>query len=361
MEIEEYLELSVKQKASDLHLLPGSPPLLRINGVLVEIKGSHSLPSNEVRRLVYSAMTQHQQEKFERDLILETALFIPSVGNFRVSIYHQLHGIGAVFRVVPEKVPTFEELELPSIFKSLLGFSQGLILVTGPTGCGKSTTMAAMVDYINTYQAQNIVTIEDPIEFIHQNKLSIFNQLQVGRDTPDFATALRASLRQDPNVILLGELRDLETMRLALTAAETGHLVLATLHACSAPLAINRFADVFPTEEKNRVRNLLSETLQAVICQTLVKRITGGRMAAFEILLATIAVRHYIRQDMPAHMESAMQVSSNKGMCTMEQSMQELVKRRIINPTVAENALVSRSSFKDSSKKPETTGRALKR
>lgn len=350
MELKDLLALSVSQQASDLHLQPGSAPILRIHGVLGEIKDHPPLSADESKRLVYSAMTPVQQAKFEHDLILETALFIPEVGNFRVSIYHQLHGTGAVFRVVPDKVPSVDELDLPPIIKNILGFSQGLILVTGPTGSGKSTTMAAMVDYINTFSAHNIVTIEDPIEFIHKNKQSILNQLQVGRDTPDFATALRASLRQDPNVILLGELRDLETMRLALTAAETGHLVLATLHSCSAPLAINRFADVFPSEEKNRVRNLLSETLQAVISQTLVKKMNGGRVAAFEIMLATIAMRHYIRQDMPAHMESTMQVSGGKGMCTMEQSLQELVKRRIINPMTAANALVSRSSFKDSEK-----------
>lgn len=346
MNIERLLKLSVKEQASDLHILPGVHPLLRIHGTLTPIKDI-ILSSEDTKQLLYSIMTNEQKLVFESHLVLEMALAIPSVGNYRVSIFHQLHGIAAVFRVVPEKVPSFEELSLPRIFKTLLNFPYGLILVTGSTGSGKSTTLAAMIDYINNTRACNIITIEDPIEFIHQNKKSVFNQMQVGRDTVDFATALRSSLRQDPNVILIGELRDLETMRLALTAAETGHLVLATLHASSAPIAINRFADVFPTEEKNRVRTLLSETLQAVICQTLVKKISGGRVAAFEVLLMTAAIRHYIRQDMPSHMESTMQTSGDKGMCTLEQYLQQLVSRRMINAMIATNAVINRGTIED--------------
>ena len=210
----------------------------------------------EAKRLIYSVITQEQQQEFESRLVYEMALSLEGIGHFRVSMLHQLHGIAAVFRVIPENIPTFEELMLPPIFKSILGLSHGLILITGPTGSGKTTTLSAMINYINSLYACNIITIEDPIEFRHKSKKSIFNQIQVGRDTPDFATALRASLRQDPNVILLGELRDLETMRLALTAAETGHLVLATLHASSASIAINRFIEVFPTDEKSRVREI---------------------------------------------------------------------------------------------------------
>jgi twitching motility protein PilT len=348
MQLEQLLKLSVEKGASDLHLLPGSSPLLRINGVLTLEKNIGPFSADETRDLIYSSMTSAQRSTFETKLVVEMAFTVPAIGSFRVSVFHQLHGVAAVFRVIPETVPTFEELGLPEVIKPLLALSHGLILVTGPTGSGKSTTLAAMIDYINSFRSCNIITIEDPIEFIHQRKRSVFNQLQVGRDTTDFATALRASLRQDPNVILLGELRDLETMRLALTAAETGHLVMATLHASSAPIAVSRFADVFPTEEKNRVRTLLSETLQAVICQTLVKKISGGRVAAFEVLLATPSVRNYIRLDMPSHMESAMQTGGDKGMITLEHHLQELVKKRVINSMVATNVLSTQRPFQES-------------
>lgn len=351
MKMEKLLELSAHKQASDLHIIPGLAPLLRINGILSSDKNSAILTAHDTRKLIYSVLTEEQQALFEKNLVLEMALSLPVIGNFRVSVYHQLRGISAVFRVIPERVPTLEELSTPEVIKSLLGLTYGLILVTGPTGSGKSTTLAAMIDHINTTQNHNIITIEDPIEYVHQCKQSVVNQLQVGRDTPDFATALRSSLRQDPNVILLGELRDLETMRLALTAAETGHLVLATLHACSAPLAINRFADVFPTEEKNRVRTLLSETLQGVICQALVRKIAGGRAAAFEVMLATPAIRHFIRQDMPAHMESAIQLGGGKGMCTLENYLNQLVKKQVINPMVAGLAMANRGSFKDEEEK----------
>ncbi len=346
MKIEELLKIGVKEGASDLHILPGSPPLLRIYGSLAPINDMPALSAAETEALIYSAMTEDEQREFESHRVFEKALSVPDVGNFRASILHQLHGVGGVFRVVPQTIPGFDELGLPSIFKTLLTLPHGLILIAGPTGSGKTTTLAAMIDYINQHKASHIITIEDPIEFIHKNKKSVFNQLQVGRDTIDFATALRSSLRQDPNVILIGELRDLETMRLSLIAAETGHLVLATIHASSAPIAINRFADVFPSEEKNRVRTLLSETLQGVICQTLVKKISGGRIAAFEIMLMTPSIRHYIRNDMPAHIESAMQTNNEKGMCTLEQYLQQLVSRRLVNPTVANNAIIGRT-FKE--------------
>ena len=342
MEIKQLLELSVKYNASDLHLLPGIRPLLRIHGVLTPIKESNILSPDESKKLIYTLLTEHQKKQFEKNLVLEMALAFPNIGNFRVSVFHQLHGIGAVFRIVPQKIPTLEELSFPRVFKNFLNYSSGLILVTGPTGSGKSTTLAAMIDHINSTRACNIITIEDPIEFIHTNKQSVFNQMQVGRDTLDFANALRSSLRQDSNVILIGELRDLDTMRLALTAAETGHLVLATLHASSAPIAVSRFADVFPNEEKNRVRTLLSETLHAILCQTLVKKISGGRVAAFEVMLMTPAIRHHIRQDMPSHMESTMQTSGDKGMCTLEQYLQQLVAKRLVNTLVASNTLSNR-------------------
>lgn len=351
MRIQELLALGVKRVASDLHIIPGSPPLLRIDGMLAPVKETLILSAEDTKNLIFEVMTEDQKQIFEKDLVCEMALSFEEIGNFRVSVFHQLHGVGAVFRVIPETVPSFDELGLPIVLKQLLAMPYGLILVTGATGSGKSTTLAAMIDYINSFRACNIITIEDPIEFIHTHKKSIFNQLQVGRDTHDFASALRASLRQDPNVILIGELRDLETMRLALTAAETGHLVLATLHASSASIAISRFADVFPTEEKNRVRTLLSETLQAVICQTLVRKTSGGRIAGFEVMLTTPPIRHYIRQDMPAHMESAIQTNSDKGMFSLEQHLQQLVKKGIINAITASTAVNNQKPFKESTKR----------
>ena len=347
MDLEALLRLCAEEGASDLHLLPNSSPLIRKDGALCTMNHQEPLTKNKVAEYIYSVMTEEQQSQFEKKLVFEMALARPDIGNFRVSIFHQLNGISAVFRIIPETIPTFEQLALPPAIKGLLNFTHGLILVTGPTGSGKSTTLAVLIEHINQMRACNIITIEDPIEFTYTNKKSIFNQLQIGRDVPDFSTALRASLRHDPNVILIGELRDLETMRLALTAAETGHLVLATMHSSSAPVAISRFADVFPVAERSMVRSLLSETLKAVICQTLVKKTMGGRIAAFEIMLATPPIRHFIRQDMAAHMESAMQISGDKGMCTMEQFLNQLINQRLITSNTAKAILANRGSFKE--------------
>lgn len=344
MELAKLLEICVNRHASDLHILPQMPPLLRIDGELVRLTELPEFSAEDTKDLIYSFLNKHEQEMFERNLQSDLAVNFPSIGHFRVSIYHQLHGKAAVFRIIPEKIPTFDDLSLPSVLKSLLVLANGLILVTGPAGSGKSTTLAAMIDYINTIRACNIITIEDPIEFVHSSKKSAINQLQVKRDTPEFAAALRASLRQDPNVILLGELRDLETIRLALTAAETGHLVMATLHATSAPLAINRIVDVFPDSEKNRVRDLLAETIQGICCQTLVKKMDGGRVAAFEIMLATRAIRHQIRQDKLGHMLMTMQTNGDIGMCTLEQNLDDLLARRVISQNVARNAVLNRGT-----------------
>lgn len=345
MEIQELLQLSIDSHASDLHILPGMPPLLRIDGELLPAKNIEPLTPENTSDLVYAMMTQEQQETFESNLVLDTAISFFHIGNFRVSVFRQLNGIAAVFRIIPEVVPSFDDLTLPTIFKRFLSLQHGLILVTGPTGSGKSTTLASMVDYINATRACNIITIEDPIEYIHKSKKSAVNQLQVGRDTPNVTAALRSSLRQDPDVILLGEMRDLETIRLALTAAETGHIVMATLHASSAPLAISRIVDVFPFAEKNWVRNLLAETVQVVLCQTLVKRITGGRIAAFEIMLASPAIRHLIRQDMISHMESTIQTSGDIGMCTLEQSLHDLVARKLITNATARSIVANHEGF----------------
>src|SRR3990167_4558145 len=346
MDITELLTLAVEKKASDLHLSPGLAPTLRIDGDLIALKEYPVLSPDESRQLVHSMMTEGQVETFQTKLVIDMSYSLHQVGNFRVSAYHQLRGVGAVLRVLTEKVPSFESLKLPSILKSLLLLSHGIILVTGPTGSGKTTTLASMIDTINAARASNIITIEDPIEYIYQNKRSIINQLQVGRDTPDFNTALKASLRQNPDVILLGEMRDRETVNLALTAAETGHLVMATMHAGSSPLAISRIVDMFPDEDKNRVRNLLSETVQAVLCQTFVKSTHGGRVAAFEIMLATPAIRHQIRQDKIPHMTTTLQTNGDIGMCTMEQYLQELLKKGIITQTAARLATMSQGSFR---------------
>jgi twitching motility protein PilT len=344
MKIEELLKTSIERHASDLHILPGLPPLTRINGDLLPIKEVAPLTPEVTASLIYSFLTNHDKDEFEKNLQCDIAVNFEHLGNFRVSVYHQLNGISAVFRIVSETVPSFEELKLPAVLKSLVMLSNGLILVTGPAGSGKSTTLAAMIDSINSIRACNIITIEDPIEYIHKSKKSAVNQLQVHRDTHSFSDALRAALRQDPNVILIGELRDLETIRLALTAAETGHLVMATLHATSAPLAVNRIIDVFPKAEKNRVRSLLAETIQAVSCQTLVKGIEGGRVAAFEIMLGTRAIRHQIRQDRIAHMLLTMQTNGDIGMCTMEQYLDNLVAKQLISQTVARAVALNRGT-----------------
>jgi twitching motility protein PilT len=346
MQIELLLELGVKQEASDLHLIPGAPPLIRVNGELIELDDMSVLSSENVKDLVYSVMSLEQQEELESKLTCDLAVFFPAIGNFRLNVFQQMNGLAAAFRIVSSTIPTIDELDLPPIFKRFASLAHGLILIVGPTGSGKSTTLAAMVDYINKTQSRHIITIEDPIEFIHKRNKSVINQIQVGRDTPDFSTALRASLRQSPDVILLGEMRDLEAIRIALMAAETGHLVLTSLHASTAPLSISRIIDAFPTNEKNRIRIMLSETLQASVCQTLVKKKIGGRVAAFEIMLSTAAIRHYIHQDMIAQMESTIQTSGDIGMCTMAQYMQILIERRIISPTVARNLIAGRESFK---------------
>jgi twitching motility protein PilT len=327
MELNDFLQIAVHKAASDIHLVPGMRPLMRLNGSLVEIKEADELSAADTKRMMFEVMSPTEQNVFEEMRVCELSLTVPKVGHFRVSIFHQKNGVAAVLRVIPEAVPNFESLNLPTVLKSLLSLSHGLILVTGPAGSGKSTSIAGMLSYINQYRACHIITIEDPIEFVYENKRSVFN---------------------------IGELRDLETMRLALTAAETGHLVLGTLHASTAPMAVGRFVDVFPASEKALVRGMLSETLQAIIGQTLVKNTTGGRVAAFEVLLATTAVRHYIRRDMPSHLDSAMQTGGNVGMCTLEQSLQELIAKKVINQAVAANIIALRGTFREIQEPPET-------
>jgi twitching motility protein PilT len=345
LDIETLFKISVKRNASDLHLSTGSPPLLRIDGELVILENIPILNGNTIKKLVYSIMDQDQQHLFESSLELDFFVLFPHLAGFRVNVFYQLHGIAAVFRIIPPEIPTLDKLNSPPIFKELLKLYNGLILITGPTGCGKTTTLAAMIDYINSTQSSHIITIEDPIEFIHQNKKSLINQRQVFRETTSFNAALRSALREDPDVILVGEMRDLETIRLALTAAETGHLVLATLHTSSAPRAISRIIDVFPSGEKNIIRNLISESLQAVICQTLVKKINGGRGAAYEILLGTHAIRNLIREDKIAQMYSVIQTNAKIGMCTMQQSLQKLVVDKLITQAEANESINEKGIF----------------
>lgn len=345
MEIIELLTLSVQQHASDLHIVPGLPPMVRINGDFERMENQPVLDAEATRKLLGSILDAKQRKKFAEKREIDFALSLLTISRFRGHAFHQTNGMAGVFRSIPERISTLDEWGMPTVFKQLLDLPHGLIVVTGPTSSGKSTTLAAMVDYINKHQACHIITIEDPIEFIHTSCKSIINQREVGRHTIDFKSALHSALREDPDVILLGEMRDLETMRLALTAAETGHLVMATLHTSSAPRAITRIVDAFPSNEKNMIRHMLSESLQAIICQTLVKSVAGGRIAAFEIMLGTQAIRHLIREDKIAQMYSTMQTGSESGMCTLDQYLQKLVDKRIITSLNARNNAFIASTF----------------
>ncbi|MDR3476509.1 MAG: type IV pilus twitching motility protein PilT [Gammaproteobacteria bacterium] len=345
MDMKSLLEYSVKHGASDLHLSAGLKPMVRIDGELVNVADSEVLDAESTQRLIYSIMDEDQQKQIVDTLEMDFAISIPNLSHFRVNAFNQINGMAAVFRTISSTVPTLDDLELPPIFKDLLDLPNGLILVTGPTGSGKSTTLAAMIDYINRNQAVHIITVEDPIEYVYQSKTSLINQRQVHRDTHDFATALRSALREDPDVILVGEMRDLETIRLALTAAETGHLVMATLHTSSAPRSISRIVDVFSAAEKDIIRNMLSESLQAVICQSLVKKIPEGRIPAFEIMIGTSAIRNLIREDRIAQMYSAIQTGSEKGMCTLDQYLQKLVVAEKITKETARSVAVNKDQF----------------
>ncbi len=334
MDISELLAFSVKNKASDLHLSAGMPPLIRIDGDMRKINRP-ALEHKEVHALVYDIMSDKQRRDYEEFLEVDFSFEIPGLARFRVNAFNQNRGAGAVFRTIPSTILTLEDLGCPPIFKELLDQPQGLILVTGPTGSGKSTTLAAMVDHINKKEQAHILTIEDPIEFVHQSQNSLVNQREVHRDTHGFSEALRSALREDPDFILVGELRDLETIRLALTAAETGHLVFATLHTSSAAKTIDRVIDVFPAGEKPMVRSMLSESLRAVIAQALLKKVGGGRVAAHEIMVGIPAIRNLIREDKVAQMYSAIQTGQQYGMQTLDQCLQDLVRRGLVTRQTA--------------------------
>ncbi len=334
MDITELLAFSAKQGASDLHLSAGLPPMIRVDGDVRRIN-LPPLEHREVHALIYEIMNDKQRKDFEEFLETDFSFEVPGVARFRVNAFNQNRGAGAVFRTIPSKVLTMEDLGMGQVFKDIAMVPRGLVLVTGPTGSGKSTTLAAMVDFINDNRYDHILTIEDPIEFVHESKKCLVNQREVHRDTHGFNEALRSALREDPDIILVGELRDLETIRLALTAAETGHLVFGTLHTTSAAKTIDRVIDVFPAEEKEMVRSQLSESLQAVISQTLLKRAAGGRVAAHEIMIGIPAIRNLIREGKIAQMYSAIQTGHSVGMQTLDQCLEELVGKRLIAREVA--------------------------
>ncbi|MDG1579714.1 type IV pilus twitching motility protein PilT [Pseudomonas sp. GOM6] len=342
MDITELLAFSAKQGASDLHLSAGLPPMIRVDGDVRRIN-LPPMDHKQVHALIYDIMNDKQRKDYEEFLETDFSFEVPGVARFRVNAFNQNRGAGAVFRTIPSKVLSMEDLGMGEVFKKITDVPRGLVLVTGPTGSGKSTTLAAMLDYLNNNKYHHILTIEDPIEFVHESKKCLVNQREVHRDTHGFSEALRSALREDPDIILVGEMRDLETIRLALTAAETGHLVFGTLHTTSAAKTIDRVVDVFPAEEKSMVRSMLSESLQAVISQTLMKKIGGGRVAAHEIMIGTPAIRNLIREDKVAQMYSAIQTGGSLGMQTLDSCLKNLLSK----------GLISRESAREKAKTPE--------
>ncbi|ANE57889.1 type IV pilus twitching motility protein PilT [Methylomonas sp. EFPC3] len=345
MDIAELLTFSVKNKASDLHLSAGLPPMIRVDGDIRRIN-IPALNHKEVHALIYDIMNDKQRRDYEEFLETDFSFALPGVARFRVNAFNQDRGAGAVFRTIPSKVLTLEELDAPKFFQELCTKPRGLILVTGPTGSGKSTTLAAMINHINNNDYAHILTVEDPIEFVHESQKSLINQREVHRDTLGFNEALRSALREDPDIILVGEMRDLETIRLALTAAETGHLVFGTLHTTSAAKTIDRIIDVFPAAEKDMIRAMLSESLQAVISQTLLKKVGGGRIAAHEIMVGTPAIRNLIREAKVAQMYSAIQTGRKDGMQTLDQNLKELVDKGLITAKAAMTRAVNKDMFR---------------
>ena len=344
MDIAELLAFSVKHDASDLHLSAGLPPMIRVDGDIRRINVP-VLDHKTVHELVYDIMNDKQRKDYEEFFEVDFSFEIPGLARFRVNAFNQDRGAAAVFRTIPSKVLSLEELNCPGVFRDICNNPRGLVLVTGPTGSGKSTTLAAMMDYKNDSEYGHILTIEDPIEFVHQSKKCLINQREVHRDTLGFAEALRSALREDPDIILVGELRDLETIRLAMTAAETGHLVFGTLHTSSAAKTIDRIVDVFPAGEKSMVRSMLSESLRAVISQTLLKKTGGGRVACHEIMVGTPAIRNLIREDKVAQMYSAIQTGQAHGMQTLDQNMQDMLRKGLISKQDAMARAVNKEIF----------------
>jgi len=343
-DISQLLAFSVKNKASDLHVSAGVPPMIRVDGDMRRIN-MPALEHKDVYDMVYDIMNDKQRKDYEEFLECDFSFEIPSLARFRVNAFNQNRGAGAVFRTIPSKILTLEDLNCPKIFVDIAQQPRGLVLVTGPTGSGKSTTLAAIVNYINENEFGHILTIEDPIEFVHESKKCLVNQREVHKDTLGFNEALRSALREDPDTILVGEMRDLETIRLALTGAETGHLVFGTLHTSSAAKTIDRVVDVFPAAEKDMVRAMLSESLRAVISQSLCKKIGGGRMAVHEIMIGTPAIRNLIRENKIAQMYSAIQTGQASGMITLDQNLSDIVRKGMITKDEARVYAVNKDAF----------------
>jgi twitching motility protein PilT len=345
MDIAELLAFSVKNNASDLHISAGLPPMIRVDGDIRRINVP-ALDHKTVHGLIYDIMNDKQRKDYEEFLETDFSFEIPNLARFRVNAFNHNRGAGGVFRTIPSTILTLEDLGCPGIFKDIADQPRGIVLVTGPTGSGKSTTLAAMIDHVNNERFEHILTIEDPIEFVHESKKCLVNQREVHRDTHGFNEALRSALREDPDIILVGEMRDLETIRLALTAAETGHLVFGTLHTSSAAKTIDRIIDVFPAAEKTMVRSMLSESLRAVIAQTLLKKTGGGRIAAHEIMIGTPAIRNLIREDKVAQMYSAIQTGQAVGMQTLDQNLQDLVARGLVSRLDAKSKAMNKDMFR---------------
>jgi twitching motility protein PilT len=344
MDIAELLTFMVKNKSSDLHLSAGLPPMIRVDGDMRRIN-IPDLDHKEVHGLIYDIMNDKQRRDYEELLETDFSFELPGVARFRVNAFNQNRGAAAVFRCIPSEILSLEQLNAPVIFKELTNRSRGLILVTGPTGSGKSTTLAGMIDHINSTKYEHILTVEDPIEFVHRSKKCLINQREVHRDTLGFNEALRSALREDPDIILVGEMRDLETIRLAMSAAETGHLVFGTLHTTSAAKTIDRIVDVFPAAEKDMIRAMLSESLQCVISQTLLKKVGGGRVAAHEIMVGTSAIRNLIREAKVAQMYSAIQTGRKDGMQTLDQDLREKVDRGLVTLADARSKAANKKDF----------------
>ena len=344
VDIAQLLAFSVKNNASDLHLSAGVPPMIRVDGDVKRIN-MPALSHKDVHSMIYDIMSDKQRKDFEEFLETDFSFEIPKLARFRVNAFNQMRGAGAVFRTIPSQIRTLEDLKAPAIFRDIAMYPRGLVLVTGPTGSGKSTTLAAMIDYVNTNKPDHIITIEDPIEFVHESKKSLINQREVHKDTLGFSEALRSALREDPDVILVGEMRDLETIRLAMTASETGHLVFGTLHTSSAAKTVDPIVDVFPATEKEMIRTMLSESLRAVISQSLLKKTGGGRIAAHEIMIGTPAIRNLIREGKIAQMYSAIQTGQAAGMQTLDQNLQELLAKGVISKEEARFKAAHKDQF----------------
>lgn len=355
MDITQYLAFTMQNDASDLHLSTGNPPIIRMHGQMKRLK-EDALANDDIITMLYSVMTEQQRAIYERDLEIDFAIALGEKARFRVNAFRTRLGASAVFRTIPTEIPTMEQLELPPVMKRFAELEKGIVLVTGPTGSGKSTTLAAMINHINLHHSKHILTIEDPVEFFHTSKKSLINHRELGQDTHSFSAALKSALREDPDVILVGEMRDHETISLALTAAETGHLVFGTLHSNSASKTIDRVIDVFPTGDKEMVRAMLSSSIQGVVAQTLLRRQEGGRVGAYEILVGTNAVRNLIRENQIPQMYSMMQTGSRYGMITMDDAVKNLLEGGIIDADEAHRALLKTAEESEEREEGRTSG-----